>query len=177
MADEADQYERAWLLLADIYIQSGKFDLAQVGLLLIMQSSDCDTESSLFLATSAQCKSVCESCLEALLMAGLAWSGLSRQAAVLSDCQQPSTKHTIKDGCHMLLVMLDMQDLCRKCIKHNASCGKAWERLGSILEREQAYKVSFVGHIAKYSLCKARCWLMLHLKRPLIYSHCSPVLP
>ncbi len=82
MADEADQYERAWLLLADIYIQSGKFDLAQVGLLLIMQSSDCDTESSLFLATSAQCKSVCESCLEALRMAGLAWSWLSRQAAV-----------------------------------------------------------------------------------------------
>ncbi|DBB04932.1 TPA: hypothetical protein ACH3X3_010212 [Trebouxia sp. C0006] len=60
VADEADQYELAWLLLADIYIQSGKFDLAQ--------------------------------------------------------------------------------DLCRKCIKHNASCGKAWERLGSILEREQAYK-------------------------------------
>lgn len=34
-----------------------------------------------------------------------------------------------------------LQDLCRKCIKHNASCGRAWERLGSILEREQAYKV------------------------------------
>lgn len=33
------------------------------------------------------------------------------------------------------------QDLCRKSIKHNASSGKAWERLGSILEREQAYKV------------------------------------
>ena len=62
----------------------------------------------------------------------------------MSDCQQPSTKHTINDGCHMLLVMLDMQDLCWKCIKHNASCGKAWERLGSILEREQAYKVSFL---------------------------------
>ena len=30
VADDADQYERAWLLLADIYIQSGKFDLAQV---------------------------------------------------------------------------------------------------------------------------------------------------
>lgn len=28
--EEADQYERAWLLLADIYISSGKFDLAQV---------------------------------------------------------------------------------------------------------------------------------------------------
>jgi len=36
VADEADQYELAWLLLADIYIQSGKFDLAQVGLLLIV---------------------------------------------------------------------------------------------------------------------------------------------
>jgi len=34
VADEGDQYERAWLLLADIYIQSGKFDLAQVSLLL-----------------------------------------------------------------------------------------------------------------------------------------------
>lgn len=34
VADEADQYERAWLLLADIYIQSGKFDLAQVCFLI-----------------------------------------------------------------------------------------------------------------------------------------------
>lgn len=34
VTDEADQYERAWLLLADIYIQSGKFDLAQVWLLI-----------------------------------------------------------------------------------------------------------------------------------------------
>ena len=32
VADEADQYERAWLLLADIHIQGGKFDLAQVSL-------------------------------------------------------------------------------------------------------------------------------------------------
>lgn len=40
-----------------------------------------------------------------------------------------------------LLLTCLLQDLCRKCIKHNASCGKAWERLGSILEREQAYKV------------------------------------
>lgn len=35
VADEAEQYERAWLLLADIYIQSGKFDLAQVCLLMM----------------------------------------------------------------------------------------------------------------------------------------------
>ena len=35
VADEADQYERAWLLLADIYIQSGKFDLAQVRVLIL----------------------------------------------------------------------------------------------------------------------------------------------
>lgn len=83
MADEADQYERAWLLLADIYIQSGKFDLAQVGLLLIMQSNHCVTDSSLILAAFAQCKRICESCLEALLVwTGMEWSGLSRKAAV-----------------------------------------------------------------------------------------------
>ena len=52
-----------------------------------------------------------------------------------------------------------LQDLCRKCIKHNASCGKAWERLGSILEREQAYKVSLacaymqLSHVLRH-LCK-----------------------
>ncbi len=40
------------------------------------------TESSLFLAAFAQCKIVHDSCLEALLMAGLAGSGLSRKAAV-----------------------------------------------------------------------------------------------
>lgn len=37
VADEAEQYERAWLLLADIYIQSGKFDLAQVCLLILTE--------------------------------------------------------------------------------------------------------------------------------------------
>lgn len=115
-------------------------------------SINCVTESSVFLAAFAQCKSVCESCVEALLVAGLVWSGLSRKAAVC-------TQHLINDSCHMLVLMYYVQDLCRKCLKHNASCGKAWERLGSILEREQAYKVSFVAHIAKYSLCKARCWL------------------
>uniref|UniRef100_A0A7S0S5T6 Tetratricopeptide repeat-like domain-containing protein n=1 Tax=Chlamydomonas leiostraca TaxID=1034604 RepID=A0A7S0S5T6_9CHLO len=58
--DEADEFERAWLLLADIHIQGGKFDLAQ--------------------------------------------------------------------------------DLCQKCLKYNKSCAKAWEHMGAIMEREQAYK-------------------------------------
>eukprot|EP00882_Tetradesmus_deserticola_P022965 GHRQ01024982.1.p2 GENE.GHRQ01024982.1~~GHRQ01024982.1.p2 ORF type:complete len:124 (-),score=24.96 GHRQ01024982.1:494-865(-) len=31
-ADEADEFERAWLALADIHIAGGKFDLAQVGM-------------------------------------------------------------------------------------------------------------------------------------------------
>ena len=35
-----------------------------------------------------------------------------------------------------------LQELCRRCIRYNASCGRAWECLGAILEREQAYKVS-----------------------------------
>jgi hypothetical protein len=30
--DEADEFERAWLALADIHIAGGKFDLAQVRL-------------------------------------------------------------------------------------------------------------------------------------------------
>ena len=29
--EEAEEFERAWLALADIHIQGGKFDLAQVG--------------------------------------------------------------------------------------------------------------------------------------------------
>lgn len=33
-----------------------------------------------------------------------------------------------------------MQDLCKKCLKYNASCGKAWENLGAMMEREAAYK-------------------------------------
>eukprot|EP00798_Chlamydomonas_sp_ICE-L_P019308 gene19309-25961_t len=57
---EADEFERSWLLLADIHIQGGKFDLAQ--------------------------------------------------------------------------------DLCKKCLKYNKSCAKAWEYMGAIMEREQAYK-------------------------------------
>lgn len=65
VADEVDQYERAWLLLADIYIQSGKFDLAQVGPLL----SNRVMESSLFLAAFAHCRVGCKSRVEALLMA------------------------------------------------------------------------------------------------------------
>ncbi|KAG2502129.1 hypothetical protein HYH03_000619 [Edaphochlamys debaryana] len=58
--DEAEEFERSWLLLADIHIQGGKYDLAQ--------------------------------------------------------------------------------DLCQKCLKYNKSCAKAWEIMGQIMEREQAYK-------------------------------------
>uniref|UniRef100_A0A383W643 Uncharacterized protein n=1 Tax=Tetradesmus obliquus TaxID=3088 RepID=A0A383W643_TETOB len=58
--DEADEFERAWLALADIHIAGGKFDLAQ--------------------------------------------------------------------------------ELCSRCLKYNKSCSRAWELLGSIAEREQAYK-------------------------------------
>ena len=59
-ADEGESYERSWLLLADIHIAGGKFDLAQ--------------------------------------------------------------------------------DLCRRCLKYNKSCARAWELMGSIMEREQAYR-------------------------------------
>ncbi|MEW5298948.1 MAG: hypothetical protein WDW36_002017 [Sanguina aurantia] len=58
--DEAEEFERSWLLLADIHIQGGKYDLAQ--------------------------------------------------------------------------------DLCQKCLKYNKSCAKAWEIMGEVMEREQAYK-------------------------------------
>ncbi|QDZ19093.1 tetratricopeptide repeat domain-containing protein [Chloropicon primus] len=58
--DDAEAFEQAWLLLIEIYIQGGKYDLAQ--------------------------------------------------------------------------------DLAKKCIKYNKSCGKAWEYIGIIMEKEQAYK-------------------------------------
>jgi len=58
--DEAEEFERSWLLLADIHIKAGKYDLAH--------------------------------------------------------------------------------ELCKKCLKYNKSCGKAWEYMGQIMEREQAYK-------------------------------------
>ena len=31
------------------------------------------------------------------------------------------------------------QDLCRKCLKHNQSCAKAWEYMGLVMEKEQSY--------------------------------------
>ncbi len=30
--------------------------------------------------------------------------------------------------------------MCRKCLKYNKSCARAWEYMGQIMEREQAYK-------------------------------------
>jgi tetratricopeptide repeat protein 21B len=36
--------------------------------------------------------------------------------------------------------MLHLQELCARCLKYNRSCSRAWELLGSISEREQAYK-------------------------------------
>lgn len=57
---EGDEFERSWLLLADIHIQGGKFDLAQ--------------------------------------------------------------------------------EMCKKCLKYNKSCAKAWEGMGQIMEREQSYR-------------------------------------
>lgn len=58
--EEAEEFERSWLLLADVYIQSGKYDMAG--------------------------------------------------------------------------------DLLKKCLEHNKSCCKAWEYMGFIMEKEQAYK-------------------------------------
>lgn len=57
---DAEEFEQSWLLLADVYIQSGKYDMAI--------------------------------------------------------------------------------ELLRKCIQYNQSCSKAWEYLGYISEKEQAYK-------------------------------------
>lgn len=62
--DEAEEFERSWLLLCDIHIKAGKYDLAH--------------------------------------------------------------------------------DLCKKCLKYNKSCGKAWDYMGQIFEREAAYKVSLL---------------------------------
>ena len=56
----AAEFEKSWLLLADIYISNGKYDLAQ--------------------------------------------------------------------------------DLCRRCLQYNKSCSKAWELLGTIMEKEASYK-------------------------------------
>merc|ERR1711964_478724 len=69
----ADEFERAWLLLADIYIQSQKYDMAS-------------------------------------------------------------------QLCHMA-----------KC--YNRSCGKAWEQLGYILEREQAYKDAALHYEKAWQFC------------------------
>jgi tetratricopeptide repeat protein 21B len=37
-------------------------------------------------------------------------------------------------------VLTCLQELCNRCLKYNKSCSRAWELLGSIAEREQAYK-------------------------------------
>jgi tetratricopeptide repeat protein 21B len=58
--DYADDFERGWLMLANIYISNGKYDLAQ--------------------------------------------------------------------------------DLCKRCLVYNKSCGKAWEHMGLIMEKESSYR-------------------------------------
>lgn len=60
LPEYSQEYEKSWLMLADIYINSGKYDLAQ--------------------------------------------------------------------------------ELCRKCLNNNKSCAKAYEMMGAIMEREQAYR-------------------------------------
>lgn len=64
------------------------------------------------------------------------------------------------ESCVGTLLAHLLQDLCRKSIKHNASSGKAWERLGSILEREQAYKVEPYNCMCLLALDgRCLCWL------------------
>jgi tetratricopeptide (TPR) repeat protein len=31
------------------------------------------------------------------------------------------------------------QEMCKKCLKYNKSCAKAWELIGQVMEREQSY--------------------------------------
>jgi len=50
------------------------------------------------------------------------------------------------------------QDLCRKCLKYNQSCGPAWEIMGQMLEREGAYKDA-AEHYSK-------TWELMHQTAP-----------
>ena len=70
--EDAEEFERAWLLLLEIYVQGGKYDLAQ--------------------------------------------------------------------------------ELAKKCIKYNKSCGRAWQYLGQIYEREQAYKDAADYYVKAWNL-------------------------
>ncbi|CAM9385472.1 unnamed protein product [Heterosigma akashiwo] len=72
--DLADDFERSYLMLGDLYIQRGKFDLAQ--------------------------------------------------------------------------------DLCKRCLSYNKSCGKAWEAMGLMMEKEQSYEDA--------SECYEKAWKLHH---------------
>lgn len=46
------------------------------------------------------------------------------------------------------------QDLCRKCLNYNKSCGEAWDLMGRIMEKEQAFKDA--------ADCYEKAWLLEH---------------
>ncbi len=67
----------------------------------------------------------------------------------------PSTQHVI---CHPLKVSISLhirfsQELCARCLKYNRSCGRAWELLGSVAEREQAYKDAASHYESAWKCC------------------------
>lgn len=55
-------------------------------------------------------------------------------------CKRDRARATMSELALELTCVYKLQELCNRCLKYNKSCSKAWELLGSIAEREQAYK-------------------------------------
>lgn len=115
--DEGDEFERSWLLLADIHIQvrgrgkaAERHHMKEIACLLYPTP----------LATSL---------------------GYPECLAQNIPGQHPLLVLTPVRPCSLQGGKFDLaQDLCQKCLKYNKSCAKAWEMTGAIMEREQSYK-------------------------------------
>jgi len=110
--ESAEEFEQAYLHLAHLYVDRGKFDLAQVRHLsyAILDWRAYSGDNG-WLTT--------------------AFNRVLRNANLTRCVLLPISAPNATLG----------QDLCRRCLSYNKSCSQAWETMGLVMEKEQSYRL------------------------------------
>ena len=125
--ESAEEFEQAYLHLAHLYVDRGKFDLAQVSAL---------SRGGILPTQSFQ------------VYRNISWADDRKMNTSL---QERSSKLGLAEIRASTFSQLDAntmlpQDLCRRCLSYNKSCPQAWETMGLVMEKEQSYRSVLLRH-------------------------------
>ena len=128
--DQAEAFEGAYLALASHYIDKAKFDLAQVCVCVCVRAGVQRPHIGCLLGRVSAY--LCDKGMKPFLERFVLTRCVCVCVCVMLRARHPRFPSPFN--------LAPNQDLCKRCLAYNKSCARAHETLGSILEREAAYK-------------------------------------